>query len=581
MHASMKYFTKNIRLYKNISMLPKVNLQHVFLFLLIVCLNAGCKQKHAAKEVEIVNTPEQMDAQVSDNIKAVLLFANDNNGKISDSITLSQYVLVNHFYDKNNYESIWSSKEAWQPLADSMFDFIEHAKYYGLYPNDYHYEELDLLRKKIANDSLARMDAITWTKADLMFTDAFMKTLKDLKEGRLLPDSTSIAAKEKFADSFFVKNLNEVRISKSITAHLNSIEPSHNEYQSLRGALKKFVDSMDTKKYLYLDYPYKDSIGFVKSLHKRLLESGYGDSKMELPDSVTLSKELKKYQSEHKLKVDGIPGPSVVRKLNSNDNEKFKRIAITLDRYKMLPALAESYIWVNIPGFYLKVFDHDSMVLESKVVVGKASTRTPVLTSSITDMVTYPQWTIPESIIRKDILPELKNDPGYLSRKGFSLVDTKGETVNPYTVNWSKYSKGIPWKVVQGSGDDNALGVFKFNFSNPYSVYLHDTNQRYLFKNSDRALSHGCVRVENWQELAFFIARQDSLAMEEGQTVSYNEDSIKTWIANKERKRIMVKKKLRLYIEYFTCEVKNDKIHFYDDVYNNDKYLAQKYFANK
>jgi murein L,D-transpeptidase YcbB/YkuD len=221
------------------------------------------------------------------------------------------------------------------------------------------------------------------------------------------------------------------------------------------------------------------------------------------------------------------------------------------------------------------------MVLESKVVVGKASTRTPVLTSSITDMVTYPQWTIPESIIRKDILPELKNDPGYLSRKGFSLVDTKGETVNPYTVNWSKYSKGIPWKVVQGSGDDNALGVFKFNFSNPYSVYLHDTNQRYLFKNSDRALSHGCVRVENWQRLAFFIARQDSLAMEEGQTVSYNEDSIKTWIANKERKRIMVKKKLRLYIEYFTCEVKNDKIHFYDDVYNNDKYLAQKYFANK
>ncbi|HEY9362053.1 MAG TPA: hypothetical protein VIQ00_02245, partial [Chitinophagaceae bacterium] len=246
MHADMKYFTKSIRLYKNISMPRRVNLQHVFLFILIVCFSAGCKQKHAAKEIEIVNTPEQMDAQVADNIKAVLLFANDNNGKINDSIALSQHVLVNDFYEQNNYESIWSSKEAWQPLADSMFDFIEHAKYYGLYPDDYHYKELDSLRKKIANDSLARMDAIAWTKADLMFTDAFMKMLKDLKEGRLLPDSVSIATQEKFIDSFFIKNLNEVRHNTSIVAHLNSIEPSQREYQSLRGTLKKFVDSMDT-----------------------------------------------------------------------------------------------------------------------------------------------------------------------------------------------------------------------------------------------------------------------------------------------------------------------------------------------
>ncbi len=577
----MKYLVKDILLYKNIPMLRKVNLRHIYLFILLVCCNVGCKQKHAAKEIEIVNTPEQMDAQVSDNIKAVLLFAMENDGKINDSITLSEYGLVNHFYEKNNYKNIWSSKEAWQPMADSMFDFIEHAKYYGLYPNDYHYSELDSLRKQIANDSLVRMDAVSWTKADLMFSDAFMKTLKDLKEGRLLPDSISIVMQEKYKDSFFIKNLNEARNTLSVATQLKAVEPSLSEYQSLRGALKKFVDSMDTKKYVYLNYPYKDSMAFKKNLHKRLLQSGYGNPKIELPDSVALSKEIKNYQVKHGLKADGIAGAGVVRKMNSNDNENFKHIAITLDRYKMLPSLPEKYIWVNIPAFYLKVYDGDSVLIESKVVVGKPSTRTPVLTSAITDMVTYPQWTIPESIIRKDILPALKMDPGYLYRKGFNLVDSKGEAINPYTVNWSKYSKGIPWKVVQGSGDDNALGVFKFNFSNPYSVYLHDTNQRYLFKNSDRALSHGCVRVENWQALAFFIARQDSLAMGEGKSISYNEDSIKTWIANKDRKRIMVKKRLRLYIEYFTCEAKNNKIVFYNDIYNDDKNLAQKYLADK
>jgi murein L,D-transpeptidase YcbB/YkuD len=196
-------------------------------------------------------------------------------------------------------------------------------------------------------------------------------------------------------------------------------------------------------------------------------------------------------------------------------------------------------------------------------------------------MVTYPQWTIPESIIKKDILPALKTNPGYLEKKGFNLVDSKGEVVDPYTVNWAKYKNGIPWKVMQGSGDDNALGIFKFNFSNPYSVYLHDTNERWLFKNSMRALSHGCVRVQNWEALAFYIARNDSLNKTKNNELSYTVDSIKTWLVNKDRKRIIVKNRLPLYIEYFTCEVKNNKLVFYDDIYNDDKMLADKYFANK
>ena len=563
-------------------MLHKVNLVNLLFTTLVICCWMGCKEHHQAKEKEIVMTPEEMDGQVSDNIKAVLLFAKDNDGKIADSVRLSQLDLVNSFYGQNNYKSIWSSRESWNPLADSMFYFIKNAKYYGLYPEDYHYHELDTLRKKLINDSLARMDAITWTKADLMLSDAFMKTIKDLKEGRLIADSVSISSKKDYADSFFIKNLNNISAINAVSTFFNSIEPSNTSYQSLRNQLKNFVDSMDTRTYLYLNYPYKDSLAFIKHLHKRLTQSGLGDSSIELPDSLVMSKEIKKYQVKHGLVVDGKAGPRVIKTLNSNDQEKFKRIAITLDRYKRLPLLPETYIWVNLPGFYLKVLDHDTVVLESKVIVGKPGTRTPLLTSAISDMVTYPKWTIPESIVRKDILPALKKDPGYLARKGFSLVDLKGEAINPYTINWFKYSKGIPWKVVQGSGDDNALGIFKFNFDNPYSVYLHDTNQRYLFANAGRALSHGCVRVQNWEALAYYIARSDSMAMSEGQAVSsYNTDSIKTWISNKSRKRIMVKKKLPLYIEYFTCETKKKKIVFYDDIYNEDKLLSEKYFAGK
>ena len=562
-------------------MLYKATIVKLFSGLLLLYMVCGCKNHDAVKEKEIVKTPEQMDDQVAENIQSVLVFANAHNGLINDSIQLSQFQLVNSFYQKNNFRGIWSNKESWKPVADSMFSFIKNSKYYGLYPEDYHYNELNSLRLKIQNDSLARMDAVAWTRADLMLSDAFMNTLKDLKEGRIVPDSSSIVNKQKFIDSFFISNQNKAIASNHISELFQSIEPNNNSYLALKNALKEFVDSMDTQKFLHIIYPYSDTIKFYKDLHKRLLQSGFGNPEVETPDSATLSNIVKKYQAKHKLTVDGKPGQGTVRSLNSNDNEKFRRIAITLDRYKQLPELPESYIWVNLPGFYLKLWDHDTMVLQSKVIIGKPSTRTPVLTSAISNMVIYPNWTIPESIIRKEILPALKTDPGYLYRKGFSLVDRKGDIVDPFTVDWSKYKKGIPWKIVQGSGDDNALGIFKFNFNNPYSVYLHDTNQRYLFNNTDRALSHGCVRVQNWQALAFYIARKDSLATKEGHTPAYNTDSLKTWIANKDRKTVMVKKRLPLYIEYFTCEEKNNKIVVYNDIYNEDEELALKYFANK
>ncbi|WP_462220801.1 L,D-transpeptidase family protein [Ferruginibacter sp.] len=268
--------------------------------------------------------------------------------------------------------------------------------------------------------------------------------------------------------------------------------------------------------------------------------------------------------------------------MNVTDAERFKRIAITLDRYKQLPAkMPEKYIWVNLPGYYLWVVQKDTIVLESKVICGKPDTRTPLLNSAITDMVTYPTWTVPNSIITKQYLPKLKNNPGYLARLGLKLVDSKGETVDAYGVNWSKYTKGIPYKVMQNSGDNNALGIFKFNFNNPYAVYLHDTNQRYLFKNSSRALSHGCVRVQEWEKLAFFIARNDSINISSSDTLKYNTDSIKNWIANKEKHRIDVRNKIPIFIRYFSCEGKDGKIKFYDDIYGEDKVLREKYFANK
>jgi L,D-transpeptidase YcbB len=196
-------------------------------------------------------------------------------------------------------------------------------------------------------------------------------------------------------------------------------------------------------------------------------------------------------------------------------------------------------------------------------------------------MVIYPTWTVPNSIITKQYLPKLKKNPNYLNRLGLKLKNNKGQIIDASSINWDKYSKGIPYKVVQGSGDNNALGIMKFNFDNEYAVYLHDTNQRYLFKNSARALSHGCVRVQEWDKLAYFIARNDSMLVKTGDTLRYTVDSIKQWLTEKRYRRIDVTNHIPLFITYFSCEGKDSAIKFYEDIYGEDKMLREKYFSNK
>ena len=536
---------------------------------------------------EIVASPEQMDKKASENIKELLAFAIKNNGKVDDSIRLTLVAITANFYTARDNQPIWSSKEVWQPIADTLFNFIDKAEQEGLFPKDYHFKNLRSLKNKLDTDSLTRMDAALWTRADLMFTDAFMHIIKDLKQGRLQPDSVSINKDSALANDFFVKNLNSLIEKKQFTSLLNSLQPTNKGYWALKKGIKIFLDSMDRHIYTYVTYPYKkgdvkDSLFFIKMLQKRLIESGVISYADKFSDSAKLSEAVKKYQKQKGIKQDGKISASIIRMMNTSDAERFKRIAITLDRYKQLPnKMPEKYIWVNLPAYYLWVIDHDSIALESKVICGKPETRTPLLNSEITDMITYPTWTVPTSIIAKQYLPKLKNNPNYLARLGLKLVNGKGETIDGSSVNWSKYSKGIPFKVMQNSGDNNALGIFKFNFNNPYAVYLHDTNQRYLFKNASRALSHGCVRVQEWEKLAFYIARNDSMNIRNTDSLKYNTDSIKNWIANKERHRIDVKNKIPVFIRYFSCEGKGGKIKFYDDIYGEDKVLREKYFANK
>ncbi len=561
---------------------PVYYLPILILLLLIACNEAAVKPK----EKQLVEDPESIDAVIQKNIKEQLSFATEHAGKAGDSIQLEFLEMLKTYYEANENNPLWSSMEKWKPYASSLLNYINNSAEDGLFKEDYHYSMINSLKRSLDEDSVKRMDAVLWTKTDLLFTDAFMHILQDLKQGRLQPDSLDWRNDPSKYQYFFAENLDKLRKGESLDTILKYVQPTIKGYWSLKSGVKNFLDSMDTKKYTYVKYPYKttdpkDSIAFVNQLLVRFSESSLTEKNITV-DSLQLAGIIKKYQQRKKINADGKISASLIKQLNMTDVEKYNRIAITLDRYKQLPdKMPEKYILVNLPGFYLQVWDADTVALTSKVICGKPATSTPFITNAISDMVIFPTWTVPSSIIKKEMLPGLKKNAGYLARKGLRLYNNKGELVDPYSVNWAKYTKGIPYKIQQGSGDDNALGVIKFNFNNPFDVYLHDTNQRYLFKNSMRALSHGCVRVQEWEKLAFYIARNDSMQLAPKDTLRYNTDSISNWIANKEKHRVEVKHKIPLFIRYFGCEGVNGSIRFYDDIYDEDKKAKEKFFAFK
>ena len=560
----------------------KKNIFYIFTGFLFLAGILSCNSSSAPPVSDIAETPEELVKKIPGILRSSLEFATDNGGVLADSTHLAHISQLKMIYEKKQYEAIWSENQQWKPLADSLLHFIGYAQLYGLFPADYHLPAIDTIRNKFIQDTIgpiARRDAVLWADADILLTDAFVHIVNDLKLGRLPKDSITLRADSVLTDEFFYNRLALAQRYNSVTKIFHPLEPKHAGYRKLKAAIPAFLDSADYRTFTVVPSPKQKDPAFRSLLQKRLFESGYIAYDSIPADSLSMVDAIKKFQRSEGITVDGRVGEETVRVMNLTDHDRFIRIAISLDRYKLLPEeMPDRYVWVNLPGFYMEFRENDTLRLTSKIICGRPNNRTPLLTSSISELVTYPQWTVPTSIIAKEILPAVKRNPDYLAKKGFSLVDPKtGDEVDPYAVDWSKYNKGIPYKVVQGSGDDNALGILKFNFPNKYAVYLHDTNQRYLFAQATRSLSHGCVRVQDWEKLAYGIVRYDYKGYEIPSPV---EDSMTTWLQRKEKHSIPVRNRLPVYIRYFTAEGKGDRIVFYDDIYGEDRALQERHFKN-
>lgn len=197
------------------------------------------------------------------------------------------------------------------------------------------------------------------------------------------------------------------------------------------------------------------------------------------------------------------------RKLTEEkDPWKKRQLLIAANNYQWLEGLKKKYkvIVVNIPSATLQVFDHNKKQVTMKVVVGKKRTPTSTLLSSLNQMTINPYWYVTRNIATREMLPRIRKNASYLQRQHIRVLDSTHKVVDPSKVNWSNFSrKNFPFTLRQNSGNANSLGSLKFQFNNPYFLYLHDTDSKHLFAKENRFFSHGCVRVEKPIELASFV----------------------------------------------------------------------------
>lgn len=545
----------------------------LFFVLLISCNH---EEEKAEEKVVKVREPQDVNASVKKEIESLLSKQIDYT-----TLVLAKDTIKTLEFFKPNFESespYFTNKGKLKPLADTLLAIFKDARYYGLIPDDYHYSKLKTLQEKFFNVKDSMFDVFAIAESEVLLFDGLYKFGAHLNKGRFYPDSLLLEWNPKKLDSNWVDIIQHGLINGNIRAAFDSLEPVHEGYKFLKLELKKYI--VEHEKLIWDSISFinvKDTALMYSQVKQRLIITGEYDSTVKGSDSVKLAKAIKKFQKTFNLDPDGKLGKYTKQALGYNKEKVIRQMEMALERWRWEPReFPKRYFWVNIPSADLHVWEYDkkekedTLVLFSKVVVGKPETPSPhSVKSKINYMLVYPYWNVPYSIAWKEILPAVKHDTSYLRRKGFEVVDYHGKVLDISKLHWKKYTKDyLPFKFRQRIGGDNSLGICKFNFNNKYGIYMHDTNSKKYFKTFYRYQSHGCIRLEKFVEAARFLIRDDTLKL------PY--DTLMNYFATPIQRQINMKKPFQMYVKYYTVRADDSTgLHMYIDVYRRDEKMMR------
>ena len=294
------------------------------------------------------------------------------------------------------------------------------------------------------------------------------------------------------------------------------------------------------------------------SAGKKAKSSGRGVYDRQLVEGV------KRFQAWQGLGADGVIGQATRDWLNVSPAQRAGVLALNIQRLRLLPGNLATGIMVNIPAFSLVYYQDGSQVLASRVIVGRPDRKTPMMSSALNNVVVNPPWNVPPTLARNDILPKVRNNPGYLEQHGYTMMRgwNSKETIDPYQVDWETITaSNLPFRFQQAPGARNSLGRYKFNMPSSDAIYLHDTPNHNLFQRDGRALSSGCVRVNKASELANMLL----------QDAGWNDARISDALKQGNTRYVNIRQNIPVNLYYLTAFVGADgRTQYRTDIYNYD-----------
>ncbi len=300
----------------------------------------------------------------------------------------------------------------------------------------------------------------------------------------------------------------------------------------------------------------------LKEKHAAVL-AAYAGEEVYTPELVKL---VRDFQRENKLGADGIIGRRTIAALMGGDTNasRIQKVKFAMERLRWLPReFGKRYVFINQPAYRATYFNNGKPELSMRVVVGKKTNQTSFFYDEIETVEFNPYWGVPLSIIVNEMLPKLSADPSYLDRIGYEVTTARGKRVSSSSVDWyGVASRNVPINVRQLPGRKNALGELKILFPNKHAIYMHDTPSKSLFKRKRRALSHGCIRLQDPRGMAAAV-------------LGTSKDYIASRIAGGRNDKDLLSEKIPVYVSYFTAWPTADGVvKYFDDVYDRDKRLA-------
>ncbi|MCW3126603.1 MAG: murein L,D-transpeptidase [Bacteroidetes bacterium] len=286
----------------------------------------------------------------------------------------------------------------------------------------------------------------------------------------------------------------------------------------------------------------------------------------------TLTAAVGAFQHRVGLRATGRVDSLTLAEINKPITIRIRQIMLNMERLRWMPdSTPDNYLLINIPEYRLHVYEDHHVAWSMDVVVGNAATATSIFSGKLSVVGFSPYWRVPQSIIKKELLPKLKKDPSYFDKANLEAVKDD-EVMDPSEIDWNKYTKGVPFTIRQKPGDDCALGLVAFYFPNSFDIYLHDTPAKSFFNENNRAFSHGCIRLSEPERLANYLFRNDSIRMPP--------DTISALMHRHIEKKVAVKPSVPVYIVYFTAWVDEyGKVNFRHDIYGHDAKLAKEIFG--